>query len=167
MDKTGLRNNALQQRRALQSHEVIELSQTIAERLHDLISWNTVHQVHVYTSKMSLNEVDTAGICKQLSYEFPAIVITKGEPSKQALIPTSMYDVIIVPLVAFDGSCHRIGFGGGWYDRFLSTQPQARKIGLAYELQRVEAIPVEQHDELLDAVVTEKQVYVPNKNAPT
>ncbi len=96
---------------------------------------------------------------------FPFVVIKKSNTSKHVLIQTQPYDLIIVPLIAFDRACHRVGFGGGWYDRFLSTQPSAQKIGLAYEVQQVDTIPVEPHDEPLDMVITEAGIHTPNEIA--
>jgi len=165
MDKTSLRNEKLLLRRALQPSDASKLSQRISHNLKDAVNWSNVRSLHIYTSHTALNEVDTAVITRMISEEYPNIHITKGSPSRHALIPTELYDVIIAPLIVFDNSCHRIGFGGGWYDRFLSMQPKAQKIGLAYSLQHVKYIPAERHDEALDMVITEKRIYMPNKNA--
>ena len=67
--------------------------------------------------------------------------------------------MILVPVVAFDSLCHRIGYGGGWYDRWLFSQARVLKIGLAYETQKVQSVPAEAHDVPLDMIVTEKAVY--------
>lgn len=68
-------------------------------------------------------------------------------------------DVIIVPLAAFDTACNRVGYGRGFYDRFLSAT-DAVSIGLAYECQKVAKVPADIHDVPLRCVVTERQVYV-------
>lgn len=68
--------------------------------------------------------------------------------------------VIVAPLVAFNETCHRLGYGKGYYDRFLS-RCSAPSIGLAYEIQRVRDLPVEPHDRPLTCVVTEQRVYAP------
>lgn len=69
-------------------------------------------------------------------------------------------DVVIVPGVAFDRKGGRLGYGGGYYDRFLpQLRPNALKIGIAYQLQMVEQLPMETHDIPLDLIVTEKSVY--------
>ncbi len=67
-------------------------------------------------------------------------------------------DLIIVPGVAFDCAGHRIGHGMGYYDRLLSENVEATKIGLAFELQVVEQIPAEHHDVSIDMIITEKRV---------
>ena len=52
-----------------------------------------------------------------------------------------------------------MGYGGGYYDRFVSQKaPQALRVGLAYEVQMVNQAPLQAHDELLDYVVTEKRI---------
>lgn len=76
-------------------------------------------------------------------------------PKKGASFPDGTYDVIIVPLLGFDGENYRLGNGGGWYDRFLHRQPQAVKIGLGFKLARFAVIPHEKHDIAMDIVLTE------------
>ena len=79
------------------------------------------------------------------------------QPSDEAdtLIP----DVVFVPLLAFTAECARLGQGGGHYDRWLAENPQTRAIGLAWDIQKVDALPVEVHDLALSAVVTPTRIY--------
>ncbi len=68
-------------------------------------------------------------------------------------------DIILVPLVAFDKYLNRIGYGGGFYDRYLKKIKKRKKIltiGLAYSFQRVKKIEAEQNDIKLDFIITEK-----------
>ncbi len=67
-------------------------------------------------------------------------------------------DIIIVPLVAFDRSKHRLGYGKGFYDRFLHTE-KAITIGIGFSIQEVEHIPIEPHDETLSMIITENTIY--------
>jgi 5-formyltetrahydrofolate cyclo-ligase len=68
-------------------------------------------------------------------------------------------DIIIVPGVAFDNSCNRIGYGAGYYDILLSKRKKKTPvIALAYEEQFVGAIPAEKHDIKVDVVVSDKRV---------
>jgi 5,10-methenyltetrahydrofolate synthetase len=79
---------------------------------------------------------------------------------KKSKPPTSKFDLIIIPCLAFDGDLCRLGWGGGWYDRFLAGQPEAMKIGLAYQNSLVEAgLPREAHDIPLDKIITESGIY--------
>ena len=60
-----------------------------------------------------------------------------------------------VPGVAFDRKRNRMGRGRGFYDRLLKSTPNAVKVGLAYDFQVLDAIPVEPHDVPMDCVVSE------------
>ncbi len=66
--------------------------------------------------------------------------------------------VIILPGSVFDERGGRFGYGGGFYDRFVSSIPESLRVGLAFELQIVEKAPLQPHDELLDLVITEKRI---------
>ena len=66
-------------------------------------------------------------------------------------------DILLVPLVAFDKSFNRIGYGGGFYDRYIKKLRKKKKIitiGLAYSFQKVKKITVKEHDVQLDYIVT-------------
>lgn len=66
-------------------------------------------------------------------------------------------DLAIVPGVAFDPKGGRVGYGGGFYDRFFSNlQVKIKKIALAYEFQILDRVPIEEHDISIDAIITEK-----------
>jgi 5-formyltetrahydrofolate cyclo-ligase len=76
----------------------------------------------------------------------------------EALVP----DMLIVPMVAFDETCHRMGYGSGYFDRTFADLEKIQKfrtVGVAFEAQKYDAVPVERFDYRLDAVVTEAQVY--------
>lgn len=73
--------------------------------------------------------------------------------------PEVIPDVIFVPLVGFTEDCERLGQGGGHYDRWLAEHPGRIAIGLAWDVQLAERLPVEPHDIPLDAVVTPTRLY--------
>ena len=62
--------------------------------------------------------------------------------------------LLFVPGLAFDSSLHRIGYGSGYYDRFLNRFRKKMAVGLAYSEQIIESVPVTDHDEALDLVVS-------------
>lgn len=71
-------------------------------------------------------------------------------------------DLILVPGLGFDRSGNRLGRGRGYYDRFLKTvPPNAVRVGLCFECQFVEAVPVSSDDEPMDLIVTECRIYRP------
>jgi len=79
---------------------------------------------------------------------------------KQMLSP-DIIDIIFLPGSVFDERGGRMGYGGGYYDRFVSAKaPQALRVGLAYEMQMVEHAPLQDHDEFLDFIVTEERIVV-------
>lgn len=67
-------------------------------------------------------------------------------------------DILLVPLLAFDRQGHRLGYGGGYYDRTLATLPGAMAIGCAYAAQELDEVPVAEYDAPLHAVATERGV---------
>ena len=81
--------------------------------------------------------------------------IAQPAGSAPAIVP----DALVVPLVAFTAEGHRLGQGGGHYDRWLAANPVELAIGLAWDVQCVDALPIEAHDRPLDAVVTPTRVY--------
>ena len=70
-------------------------------------------------------------------------------------------DVLFVPLVGFTPEGARLGQGGGHYDRWLEAHPTTLAIGLGWDVQAVDELPVEAHDRSLDAVITPTRMYGP------
>ena len=68
-------------------------------------------------------------------------------------------EIVFVPLVGFTQGLDRLGQGGGHYDRWLAAHPDALAIGLAWDVQLCEELPVEPHDMKLDGVVTPTRMY--------
>ena len=78
------------------------------------------------------------------------------EPIGQAY--TGEVDVIITPLLAVDEQGNRLGYGGGYYDRFFKKYPKAKRVGYAFDFQIVKEVPIEPQDEKLDCIITEKRI---------
>jgi len=102
---------------------------------------------------VSIKDPDTElapGYCS-----IPEPIVTIRE--KQMISPSTI-DIIFLPGSVFDERGGRMGYGGGYYDRFVSQKaPQALRVGLSYELQMVKKAPLQDHDELLDYIITEKR----------
>ena len=83
------------------------------------------------------------------------------EPADGEVVAFGDHDAVLVPLTAFDGSCHRLGQGGGFYDRALAVLPSGAgalrpaAIGVAHSFQQVDEVPRDPWDVPLDAVVTD------------
>lgn len=90
------------------------------------------------------------------------------EPSRPglALVRARMLDLVLAPLVAFDDHGHRLGMGGGFYDRTLSFLRHRRiwrkphLLGIAHDWQRVAALPAEAWDVPLDGVASDRRLYL-------
>ena len=70
-------------------------------------------------------------------------------------------DILLVPLVAYDSSLNRLGYGGGYYDRYIEKIEKIKKvtkIGLAFSFQKISSIPINQYDKKLDFIITEKEI---------
>jgi 5-formyltetrahydrofolate cyclo-ligase len=84
------------------------------------------------------------------------------EPKTDRLrpVPQEEIDAVLIPAVAFDRCGHRVGYGGGYYDRFLPEVPRAARIGAAFACQIVMEIPPDPHDVPVDRIVTEEELII-------
>ena len=84
------------------------------------------------------------------------------ESSSDDFYDEKILDIVVVPALAFDSSKNRIGFGGGYYDTFLNKVREKNKntlfIGVCYDFQMIEEVPIEGHDITLDLVINESEV---------
>lgn len=82
------------------------------------------------------------------------------EPRKSIarIFDPAAIDIVVVPGAVFDAAGGRLGYGGGYYDRFLAQQaPQALRVALAFDMQIVERVPIMEHDERMHYLVTENR----------
>jgi len=165
--KAALREQLREVRFELGQAERTVKSRTICRQLKDLYDWTKVRAVHYFEPMHHLQEVDLGDFVVWLEDNLPntqlftpklvgtqwQMVSIKDKPAPDK------FDVIIVPMLGFDETLNRIGYGGGYYDAFLATQPKAKKIGVCFEAGRVKNLPVTDHDIALDKIVTEANVY--------
>lgn len=184
--KQALRRQLRQRRRALVPAQIDAYSRDICRHL---CHWPVFLQAAVIMSFMSLpEEVDTRYINRvilaqgktlcipYLSGEagvMEAAVITDLEhdtttgpyglqiprPDKLQLLPPQHLEVILVPGVAFDRYGHRLGMGGGYYDRFLGRAAGAARVGVGFSLQVVEMVPSDNWDVSVTHLVTEQGLF--------
>ncbi len=70
-------------------------------------------------------------------------------------------NILLIPLVGFDNQFNRLGYGGGFYDRYLSkikNKNKILKIGIGFSFQKVKNLPINKHDQKLDCIITEKKI---------
>ena len=94
------------------------------------------------------------------SFNEPLIINKYGipEPSLKSL---KYPDIILVPLLAFDERLYRLGYGGGYYDRYIEKAYKKKpfiKVGLALSVQKIDNVPTTKYDKKLDYIVTEKYI---------
>jgi len=71
-------------------------------------------------------------------------------------------DILLVPLVSFDSELNRLGYGGGFYDRYIEKIKKIKKvitIGLAFSYQKIKKVPTNKFDKKLDFIITEKEIF--------
>ena len=96
------------------------------------------------------------------SFQEPLKINKLGIPepdSKKKVYP----DVLIIPLVGFDKNKFRLGYGGGYYDRYINSISKIKKIfkiGFAFSFQEILKLPVDKYDQKLDAILTDKKIII-------
>lgn len=186
-DKIELRKRLLEKRDAMEKQEVEKLSNRVIENIKELPEIVQSKVVMIYLSFK--NEVDTNGLIDWCFEQDKEVVIPycvvdnrqiipckldierKGlkknkygiwEPKKDSMVAVEIkaIDSIIIPGVGFDENCNRLGFGGGYYDRFLAKRKKKTPaIAICYQNQIVESIPTDSYDIPMDMVVTECNLF--------
>ena len=185
MNKTELRKKYKALRIDLSPEVIEEFSLDIANNLLKLDVWDGDFY-HLFLSIAEQKEVDTEFILHVLQGKDKNVVIPRTDIENNTLInylltettkikknrwnipepvdgieiPSEKIDVVFVPLLAFDKNGHRIGYGKGYYDKFLSTcKPNIIKIGLSFYEAEEAFKDVYSSDIPLDYCVTPKKVY--------
>ena len=191
MNKKSIRNEIIARRDALSLQERKEKSEKIKEYV---LAQEPVQQADVIFGFLNFgSEVSMKPLLEKLLHDGKTIYVPyteKGNPEMKVLklhsyddLELGNYgiltpkeenrvwgekekiDVIFVPGVAFSPDGYRIGYGAGYYDRFIQSLPQKPyKLGIGYSLQRVSSIPIEDHDQPIDALITEDGVYIPERS---
>lgn len=177
--KKSLREKLIAARQLIKPDEAQAAASSLAKYLLDIIPENT--NVAGYCAIRG--EIDVSGLLAKLQARgdktaLPVVIenekilkfidCTDGEPlivgkfgvfCPKPHLPEIEPDVVIVPMVGFDGAGHRLGYGGGYYDATLASLRSRNKkllvIGVAYAMQRVENLATEPHDEKMDMIVTD------------
>ncbi len=149
-DKNNLRRRLLAaaQRDYSQSAGLLAL-----DRLRTVLEKDAVgmKKILLYRANRQWREVDLSTLPASL----PGLEFTFLSDNKSTKFPVEQYDAVVVPLLGFTDSGFRLGHGGGWYDKFLATQPKALKIGVGFQSSLVDFQP-ERHDIAMDVIVTDK-----------
>ena len=182
-EKTALRREILTMRDALSPAQRKKKSAIIVRSLMDHSNYKRAGHPMFYASFRS--EVSTLELIKNRIKNGLPVILPKTNVEERSIQPYAIHswdrdvqigaygiiephpshakpvlpeelDLIIVPGSVFDKACTRHGYGGGFYDRFLSMDaPQAFRIGLAFSCQIVEMAPSEIHDQKMDVIIHE------------
>lgn len=181
MDKNKLRTEMLEKRRSLTSKFMDDASQRIYEKVTGLKEVETAKTILVYSNFD--NEVKTgsltgwllfngAKVClpavkddemfavdiKSAALELSAFGVPQPRLQDAETINPEEFDLVIVPGVCFDRQKNRIGFGKGYYDKFLKEAKNAKRIALSYSFQMTAKIDADAHDVQMDMIVTEEEI---------
>jgi len=179
--KRAIRREVLARRDALAAGERSERGARVAERVLGLPEvlgarsvmgfWSFGSEVETAPLLLRLHEAGTRVALPRIGDgDIVAVAHTPGdpvtptpfgamEPSGRDVVDPEDLDAVLVPGVAFDRRGARVGYGGGFYDRFLArTRPGVPAIAIGFALQVVEAVPEGRTDRRVDAIVTEDEV---------
>jgi len=189
-DKKTLRTDLLGKRQALTPEQVREASQRIMERIRALPEWKNASEALIYWPIR--NEVDLRPLVTELWQRGACVLLPRCRPAKNGEMdlacaacesdltpgPFSIMEpdsgkcppvrkctptLALVPGVGFDRSGNRLGFGGGYYDRMLSTEQMRKtlRIGIGYGFQLMDAIPAESWDKPMNLICTDDELWRP------
>jgi len=191
--RNTMRKEILAARDTLPAEERQQKSRAISERLRALPEFAGAHNIFAYVSFRS--EVETLPLIAHCLSRGVMVSVPLTLVKEHRLLPYAITDpdrdlipgycgileprqtlplvepasleVVLTPGSVFDVKGGRLGYGGGYYDRFLQTAaPQALRLGLAFDLQVVAAVPLESHDQQLDYLITESRTIHLRRKTP-
>ena len=183
LEKNKIRKEILGKRNTLSTEEVEKKSDLIIENLGKFIK-NAENIMIFMDMKNEVRITKLMEFYPKKSFFIPKITDSKNremkinkyeenelvlhkfgyyESSSSDFYNENILDIVIVPAVVFDLEKNRIGFGGGYYDTFLKKIRGENKkvlfIGICYDFQIIEKVPSEEHDVVLDFVVSESRIF--------
>lgn len=183
-EKERIRKEILAKRSGLSEEAVMEKSQRIKKKLFELSEFKKAKTVMFYVAKdkevkteemireslkmgkrvaVPISKVEERDLIPSLLTDYGELVpgtyrILEPREEGHRPVPLENIELIIVPGVAFDCWGNRLGFGGGFYDNFLGKVPSnVLRLGLAFDLQIVDELPVGERDIPMDGIVTEEK----------
>jgi 5-formyltetrahydrofolate cyclo-ligase len=186
MDKKTFRKIYLDKRNFLDKEEIEFKSSIIMKKIYESELYNKADMIFTYVNFGS--EIVTSEFIRKVLNDnkkvgVPLMGEEKGkmcfieinnleslEPNKHGILEPQ-YDekkvllcdettLVIVPLLAFNDEKYRIGYGGGYYDRFMKKNKALTYVGVGFEWQKSEELPTEDFDCKLDIIVTDKNIYM-------
>ena len=188
MNKSDLRKLYLEKQKHLSEAERVDKSRRIAGGFFQHLNLSEINFLHCFLPIERFNEIDTHLILEKLWREFPWIetVVPRvnldtneienlkftqetelvlsnwqiNEPSHDDIVETEKIDLVLAPLLCFDEQGHRVGYGKGFYDRFLAKcRPDTQKIGLSYFPPEANISDINAFDIRLDLCIAPEKIW--------
>ena len=175
MDKTALRKAIRDQKRAMTPEQIDHASALLAEKFYATDAYRNARTLYGYFPynqevrttpilEQALRDGKRVAVPKVYGDEMRFIYLTdltrveKGyasipEPIDDGPVAEDPTALVLMPGLAFDPEGHRMGYGGGFYDKFLAAQPHHPTVALCYEFQMLPQLPCESHDIPVDLVL--------------
>lgn len=189
MKKDALRKEFLQKRKDADEQWLIKKNALIAQEVEKFVQNNQFKTLHTFLPQLGSREIHTFYIIESLRVSFPSMRIAapyiipgtremehflvtpythlitnqwripEPDPLTSQKIQPEEIDIVLVPLLAFDRKGYRVGYGGGYYDRFLSqTRPDCIRMGLSLFEEVNEIVDIDEFDIPLDACITPEKL---------
>ncbi len=175
MNKQELRRTIRERKRAMTEEEIVERSNALAEKFYNSPAYQAASTIYGYLPynqevrtvpmlQRALDEGKRVAVPKVYGEEMRFIYlddltqVSKGyagipEPIADAPVADDKRALVLMPGLAFDPQGHRIGYGGGFYDRFLAQEPHHPTLALCYEFQMQAHLDTEEFDIPVDTVL--------------
>lgn len=175
MNKQELRRTIRERKRAMTEEEIVERSNALAEKFYHTPAYQAASTIYGYLPynqevrtvpmlQRALNEGKRVAVPKVYGEEMRFIYledltqVSKGyagipEPIADAPVAEDKQALVLMPGLAFDPQGHRIGYGGGFYDKFLAKEPHHPTLALCYEFQMQAHLDTEEFDIPVDTVL--------------
>lgn len=175
MNKQELRRAIRERKRAMTEEEIVERSNALAEKFYNSPAYQAASTIYGYLPynqevrtvpmlQRALDEGKRVAVPKVYGEEMRFIYlddltqVSKGyagipEPIADAPVAEDQQALVLMPGLAFDPQGHRIGYGGGFYDRFLAQEPHHPTLALCYEFQMQAHLDTEEFDIPVDTVL--------------
>lgn len=177
--KRDIRKGIFSLRKACTEEQVREMSRIIGEKVVSLPEFSAAEKIYVYADYN--HEVMTGYIIEEAWKRGKQVAVPRVEGQDMVFCLLEDFSrlkpgyfgipepeegeavlwedaLIIMPGVAFDRENHRVGYGGGFYDRFLEKHPCLRRMALAFQFQILPSVPAEPTDICPEILVTEKEI---------
>ena len=181
MEKKDIRKQVFAARKAHTDEQIEEWSRMIADRVTTLPEYKDAKRILAYADYN--HEVMTGFIIEAAWRDSKEVAVPKvvgqdmvfykltdfaqlekgyfgiPEPREDGQVVSWEEAMMVMPGVAFDVNCNRVGYGGGFYDRFLEKHPKIQRVAVGFSFQMLSEVPTEDTDICPQVIVTEEQVY--------